>query len=454
MRNNREASLFIALFILIIGSTACNSLTAINEGRCFRDSDCKEDELCSDKGICTIRFEGDSDQTAECTECEKDEDCEDKLVCSEKGCCESKEEPKCSLDSECEEGQYCYKGDCKDVATLDGDKEDPEDGDIVSPCGEDPECFFDSNCQRGQYCSDDCNCTSLVTDGDETDGDIVIDGDAPVDGDIIPDGDIVVDGDEPIDGDIVADGDVNPDDIDNDTIPNNDDNCPKTPNTDQKDSDDDKVGDACDNCKTSKNPNQADADGDKKGDACDNCIYNVNEDQSNRDSDTLGDACDNCDLVNNTDQVDRDNDGLGDACDSTPDQGDFCKWIECMPYINDRCEDYGMECYKEDYDPRVPGYCTKECESSSECMDAYKCIEGECQCDDDTPILECPGGECNRKEDCWEQGFPDAARCIVPSNYCAIPCESSGSTTCQDYYQQSFWSCEDIQGSMFCICND
>src|SRR2546422_3240610 len=48
-----------------------------------------------------------------------------------------------------------------------------------------------------------------------------------------------------------------------------DDNCPGTPNADQKDTDGDLVGDACDNCPTVRNTNQSDIDRDGIGDACD-----------------------------------------------------------------------------------------------------------------------------------------------------------------------------------------
>jgi parallel beta-helix repeat protein/predicted outer membrane repeat protein len=54
-----------------------------------------------------------------------------------------------------------------------------------------------------------------------------------------------------------------------DGIPDESDNCPATPNSDQADSDGDGLGDACDNCPDDPNSDQIDSDGDGDGDACD-----------------------------------------------------------------------------------------------------------------------------------------------------------------------------------------
>lgn len=59
------------------------------------------------------------------------------------------------------------------------------------------------------------------------------------------------------------------DDDDNDGVPNDDDNCPQTPNEDQEDADGDEVGDVCDNCPNISNPNQDPAACDElPGDDC------------------------------------------------------------------------------------------------------------------------------------------------------------------------------------------
>ena len=147
-------------------------------------------------------------------------------------------------------------------------------------------------------------------------------------------------------------GDLCDADIDGDTIPNAQDNCPNIPNLDQKrtlggaglgdvcndDDDGDNIKDALDTCPLVANPSQAipagaicklDVDLDNVGDSFDNCPGKANPTQADTDGDLIGDACDfdldndgvlnaadNCPGVRNRAQLNDDGDLLGDACDA------------------------------------------------------------------------------------------------------------------------------------------
>lgn len=126
------------------------------------------------------------------------------------------------------------------------------------------------------------------------------------------------------------------DDVDDDGVPDDVDNCPYDYNPDQADSDGDGLPDACDNCPGAFNPDQADNDADGIADACDpcpddaandadgdgvcgdidNCPSLSNPDQEDSDADSVGDLCDNCPAAPNTEQMDTDTDGWGDVCDN------------------------------------------------------------------------------------------------------------------------------------------
>jgi outer membrane protein assembly factor BamB len=75
-----------------------------------------------------------------------------------------------------------------------------------------------------------------------------------------------------------------PPDRDGDGIYDMSDNCPATPNPDQKDTDGDGIGDVCND--------SLDQDGDEWVDRLDNCPILYNPDQSDIDKDGVGDACD------------------------------------------------------------------------------------------------------------------------------------------------------------------
>ena len=78
-------------------------------------------------------------------------------------------------------------------------------------------------------------------------------------------------------------------DADDDSIPDENDNCPAIPNSDQTDSDGDGIGDVCDTCPA--DPDN-DADGDGVCGDVDNCPATPNPDQADSDGDGIGDACD------------------------------------------------------------------------------------------------------------------------------------------------------------------
>lgn len=141
-------------------------------------------------------------------------------------------------------------------------------------------------------------------------------------------------------------------DLDKDWVIDDEDNCKKIYNPDQKDYDNDKIGDFCDNCKNIQNKDQIDFDKNWVWDICedsdkdwiqwitDNCINIKNSDQVDSDNDWVWDACedadndyilanvDNCPYDYNPDQVDIDKDWNWDICDKKDD-----RYIESNSYF-------------------------------------------------------------------------------------------------------------------------
>lgn len=160
-------------------------------------------------------------------------------------------------------------------------------------------------------------------------------------------------------------------DMDGDSVPDNIDNCPLVPNTDQLDSDGNGYGDACDHpeylspcCGIEC---ALDSDGDSIPDVLDSCPWTVNPDPLNdnidSDLDGFGDLCDNeddrdgdgivdeednCVYAPNADQKNSDDtqpmcpDDHGDACD-------LCDGPECLSPCGDYC------CYDADGDGVLGG---------------------------------------------------------------------------------------------------
>ena len=185
------------------------------------------------------------------------------------------------------------------------------------------------------------------------------------------------------------------DDVDDDGVLNEDDNCPNVANLDQADLDGDGQGDACDddldgdgwandidNCPTVANADQADLEGDGIGDSCDsdidgdnvpndvdNCPLDQNPGQDDTDFDSIGDACDddddgdgvldtsdNCALVANSDQTDSDGDGQGDACDGDLDGDGWANDIDnCPTFANSGQSDFDEDGVGDACDSDIDG---------------------------------------------------------------------------------------------------
>ena len=142
-------------------------------------------------------------------------------------------------------------------------------------------------------------------------------------------------------------------DMDNDGVSDQTDNCPTTANADQLDTDGDGVGDVCDNAPNTSNADQADTDGDGIGDVVDtdddgDGVLDTDDafpldafESADTDGDGIGDnadpdldndgvldTVDNCLYTPNADQLDTDGDGVGNVCDSDDDGDGFSDEVE------------------------------------------------------------------------------------------------------------------------------
>lgn len=153
------------------------------------------------------------------------------------------------------------------------------------------------------------------------------------------------------------------DDLDEDGVLNDADNCPYISNIHQDNSDGDQYGDVCepdsdgdtviddkDNCKMVVNPSQEDADKDGLGDACDPDYVPPEGDM---DADGVKNSADNCLEVSNADQKDMDKDGIGDACDGDVDNDGAVGDKDSCPLVANSGKDEDKDGIDDVCDPEI-----------------------------------------------------------------------------------------------------
>ncbi len=291
------------------GSVCNGSETCDEAGNCVAGTglSCNDGNLCTDDSC---------DPTAGCTYSADDTNsCDDGLYCNGAETCVG---GTCAAGTAaCPEGESCDEARDACLECLEATDCDDEDDCTADTCPS-------GRCEHTLFpdCADDdddgvANRDDQCASGDDT---------KDADGDGIPDA-----------CDRCANDADN--DMDDDRVCGDADNCPADANREQEDVDGDGKGDICDpcpqsadddvdedglcgdvdNCPGVANALQADADGDGDGDACDSCPFDLGND---RDEDGLCGDVDNCPMVANADQSDSDGDNVGDLCDPCSNDAD------------------------------------------------------------------------------------------------------------------------------------
>ena len=226
-------------------------------------------------------------------------------------------------------------------------------------------------------------------------------------------------------------------DDDGDDVPDQLDNCPLEPNSNQADADGDDTGDLCDgdddndgvpdeidNCPLVQNPNQEDSDDDGEGDACDD----------DTDGDGIPDSADNCVGVKNPEQEDFDGDNAGDACDEDDDGDGENDVTDCEPYnpaisnlqaelcnaIDDDCDN---EIDEEDADGCEVWLLDLDQDGFGDDSQAR------CLCEPEDLYVTQLGGDCDQLEDAVFPGAPEVCNGVDDNCDTQID-EDLGETTC------------------------
>jgi len=198
-------------------------------------------------------------------------------------------------------------------------------------------------------------------------------------------------------------------DTDGDGVPDDQDNCVKVYNPDQKDIDGDGLGDACDNCVDVYNPDQIDNDGDGLGYACEPGDPNVCDYTFDCDGDGVCDGprspeapavCGNGICESGEDYTTCPSDCPAPSCKDTDEGIDYYTSGSVMTSSGKEFKDYCLDnnnlmeyaCNPDGSESTYQYDCSKEgliCQDGA-CVKGAQCIEGaSCSSDDD-----CYGGIC------------------------------------------------------------